>query len=100
MAEFEAYCGVGVKVPREDIARAVAELVEGQRESIVNDRYRYPVGPILGKVREQLKWADFKIVKDELDAQIAAILGPRQPSDDEPAKVRGYTRPMRATVGV
>ena len=49
-AEFEAYCGVGVKVPREDIARIVAELIQAHHESIVTERYRYPVGPLLAKV--------------------------------------------------
>jgi uncharacterized protein (DUF1786 family) len=50
VAAFEAASGVGVKVPREDVARVVAQLVEAHRESIVTERYKYHVGPLFAKV--------------------------------------------------
>ena len=40
------------------------------------------------QTREHLKWADGKIIKEEVDAQIAALLGPRIAADNEPVKVR------------
>lgn len=88
LAEFEAYCGVGVKVPREDIQRAVAGQIELHKETIITERYHYSIGPLLAKVREQYKWADGKVIKEETEEQIAALLGPKTAADLEPVKVR------------
>ena len=42
------------------------------KEQLVKDRYRFPVGKLLGEARAALKWADGKAVKSEVDMQVSA----------------------------
>ena len=41
------------------------------KEQLVKDRYRFPVGKLLGEARAALKWADGKAVKSEVDMQVS-----------------------------
>ncbi len=47
-------------------------------------RYQTKPGPLLGGVKQRLKWADGAAVKKELDAQLAAFLGPKTEADKKP----------------
>lgn len=44
-------------------------------------RYRFNTGVLLGEVRETLKWADGKVAKTILDAEMTKILGPKTEAD-------------------
>eukprot|EP01117_Protostelium_nocturnum_P012305 TRINITY_DN452_c0_g2_i1.p1 TRINITY_DN452_c0_g2~~TRINITY_DN452_c0_g2_i1.p1 ORF type:complete len:791 (+),score=286.40 TRINITY_DN452_c0_g2_i1:539-2911(+) len=91
--EFERECGVGVVITRNDVNAAVAKALEENKAALVEERYRFPTGPLLAKVRDQLKFANPKDLKDEFDAQILAILGPKTEKDNEkPAKKKEATK--------
>ena len=48
-------------------------------------RYRYNMGLVMGETRKSiLKWADGKIVKEEIDAEIFKLLGPKTAEDSAP----------------
>lgn len=50
-----------------------------------NNRYRFNSGPLMQQVRNILKWADGKAVKNEFDIQILDLLGPKTDADLAPA---------------
>eukprot|EP01027_Heterolobosea_sp_BB2_P003525 GEZU01005333.1.p1 GENE.GEZU01005333.1~~GEZU01005333.1.p1 ORF type:complete len:795 (+),score=372.73 GEZU01005333.1:80-2464(+) len=92
LAQFDAATGVGiVPVSRETITAAVADfLKEGSeaRQQLTTERYLCNVGPFLLKLRKHkiLKWAEGKELKEELDRQVAEILGPKTAADEEALK--------------
>ena len=47
--EFDAACGVGVVVTREDIVMAIRSAIEAHREELISKRYNFNIGKILGK---------------------------------------------------
>eukprot|EP00850_Spirogloea_muscicola_P006880 SM000033S12401 [mRNA] locus=s33:775213:780031:- [translate_table: standard] len=54
------------------------------------------VGVLLSQVRQLQPWADGKLAKAELDGQLADLLGPRTPEDDEkPAKKKKEKKPTK-----
>ncbi|TKY50847.1 Glutamine--tRNA ligase [Spatholobus suberectus] len=63
--KFEEACGVGVEVSTEDIKQAVNEVVEENKATILELRYRTNVGELLGHVRKRLPWGDAKVAKDK-----------------------------------
>lgn len=71
---FEEYCGVGIVVTSEEIEQLVEEVIENYRSEIIEKRYRFNSGYILREVRDKLKWADGRIVKNEVDLQVLYIL--------------------------
>jgi glutaminyl-tRNA synthetase len=81
---FEVSCGVGVVVTPEQIEAAVEKAVEGVKAEIIEKRYRYPTGMIMGVVRKEQPWADGKVVKSEIDMQILDLLGPKTEADLAP----------------
>ncbi|CAI5464953.1 unnamed protein product [Closterium sp. Yama58-4] len=93
-AELEAKSGVGVEVSVEDIKAAVTEAVAAVKEKLVEERYRFNVGLILAKVRALQPWADGKLAKEEVDAQVLAVLGPKTDADEaKPAKKKKEKKP-------
>ncbi|KAJ3336454.1 hypothetical protein HDU93_002809 [Gonapodya sp. JEL0774] len=80
-AEFNKECGVGVEISLEEITSAVATLLSERTELLATERYRSSIG-LLKEARERLRWANSKAVKDELDKQIADIIGPKDERDD------------------
>ncbi|KAI9078521.1 hypothetical protein K1719_039459 [Acacia pycnantha] len=98
LGKFEEACGVGVEVSLEEIKQTVNEVVEENKATIVEQRYRTNVGELLGHVRKRHPWADAKVVKQVMDAKLYELLGERTAADDEkpvkkkkekPAKVEG-----------
>ncbi|PSR88290.1 Glutamine--tRNA ligase [Actinidia chinensis var. chinensis] len=81
--EFEVACGVGVEVSIEDIKCIVTEIFEEHKNAILEQRYRTNVGELFGHVRKRQPWADPKIVKQLIDANLCALLGERTAADDE-----------------
>lgn len=50
---------------------------------MVESRYRFVVGPLLVDARKRVPWVEGKRLKDELDAQILRLLGPKTVEDNE-----------------
>ncbi|KAK7398760.1 hypothetical protein VNO78_09932 [Psophocarpus tetragonolobus] len=84
--EFEEACGVGVEISTEDIKLAVNEIVEENKTTILELRYRTNVGELLGHVRKRLPWGDAKVAKQLVDAKLHELLGDRTAADDEKPK--------------
>ncbi|XP_069795589.1 glutamine--tRNA ligase isoform X3 [Narcine bancroftii] len=80
---FERECGIGVVVTPEQIEEVVESAVTKYRNQIVLERYRFNMGVLMGDVRSKLKWADGKIVKNEVDLQVLNLLGPKTETDLE-----------------
>ena len=74
---------LGVVITREDVKKAVASLIEVKKSELEKDRYLFPIPSMLITVRDQLKWADSKDIKEEVDAQVLALLGPKNKDDEE-----------------
>uniref|UniRef100_A0A672NJD2 Glutamine--tRNA ligase n=1 Tax=Sinocyclocheilus grahami TaxID=75366 RepID=A0A672NJD2_SINGR len=68
--EFEAACGVGVVVTPEQIEDAVELIIRKHKDQLLAERYRFNMGILMGEARTALKWADGKIVKNEVDMQV------------------------------
>ena len=79
--ELDTAAGVGVVVTPEEIEQAVEEAIKGAKEEIEKMRWRYNTGPLMGKVRGQLKWADGKAIKSEFELQLLDLLGPKTDQD-------------------
>uniref|UniRef100_A0A672NIF8 Glutamine--tRNA ligase n=1 Tax=Sinocyclocheilus grahami TaxID=75366 RepID=A0A672NIF8_SINGR len=81
--EFEAACGVGVVVTPEQIEDAVELIIRKHKDQLLAERYRFNMGILMGEARTALKWADGKIVKNEVDMQVLHLLGPKTEADLE-----------------
>lgn len=84
--KFNEFCGVGVVVTPEQIKSTVAGHISKNKAELVEKRYKFNIGFLLGEIKKDLKWADGKLVKDEYDAQILALLGPKTESDNAKEK--------------
>lgn len=93
-AAFDAFCGVNVTVSEAQVAEATAKVIESLREVLLKERYAYNFGLVLKalKDREEMRWADRKLMKDAVDAAILALLGPKTAEDDE-AIAKGKKKP-------
>ena len=80
----QAAAGVGVVVTPEQLRDAVAAIVAKDEARLRETRYRTNPGPLLLALRNVLPWADPKAAKAEVDAQLAALFGPRTAEDDKP----------------
>lgn len=87
-AAFDGACGVGVVVSDADIKKAAAETVQKHRDSLAAERYTFSVGTLLKSAKEvgQMRWAPSKALKDAVDAEVAAFLGPKTAEDLAPKK--------------
>ncbi|XP_075238184.1 glutaminyl-tRNA synthetase [Lycorma delicatula] len=83
--EFEDACGVGIVVAPEQIEQAVETLILKYKDEIIEKRYKFNSGNLMQAVRKELKWADGKVVKSEVDLQIVTLLGPKTEADMAPA---------------
>lgn len=79
--EFEKACGVGVVVTPQQIQETVKFQIDSRREEIISKRYRFNTGQLMQEVRNTLKWADGKSIKNEVDSQIFTLLGPKTEAD-------------------
>lgn len=77
------YCHIGVVITKEEIKDAVATLLSEKKAELEEKRYRVNIGVYLQTLRNKLKWADGKLLSDELNEQLAAVLGPRTAEDDK-----------------
>uniref|UniRef100_A0A8C4GQ72 Glutamine--tRNA ligase n=1 Tax=Dicentrarchus labrax TaxID=13489 RepID=A0A8C4GQ72_DICLA len=80
---FEEACGVGVVITPEQIEDAVSTVIKKHKEQLLNERYRFNMGLLMGEARTALKWADGKVIKNEVDMQVLHLLGPKTEADLE-----------------
>ena len=73
---------LGVVVTNEQITNAIAEHIKANKESLINDRYKV-LGPLLAKAKQipSLRWANGVAVKEELEKQVIALIGPKDERD-------------------
>ncbi|CAL5399677.1 unnamed protein product [Camellia sinensis] len=93
--ELEEACGVGVEVSEDDIKCTVTEIIEEHKSVILELRYRTNVGELFGHVRKRQPWADPKIVKQLVDANLYALLGERTAADDEKPIKKKKEKPVK-----
>uniref|UniRef100_A0A8D8T7M1 glutamine--tRNA ligase n=1 Tax=Cacopsylla melanoneura TaxID=428564 RepID=A0A8D8T7M1_9HEMI len=82
--ELETACGVGIVVTSEDIEETVSKVLDKHKTELLDKRYRYNIGLLMQEVRTQLKWADGKNIKSEVDVQVLNLLGPKTETDLAP----------------
>lgn len=93
--DFEEACGVGVDVSIEEINSKVAEVLEENKDAILEQRYRINVGNLCGQVRKKQPWADAKIVKNVIDEKLYELLGERTAADDEKPVKKKKEKPVK-----
>lgn len=87
MQTFCEICGIGVQVDQKEIQQAIASLLDKHRDELVNERYSYPISKLLYSLKEgRMKWADGRLVKDEFDRAIVALLGEETEEDKQKKK--------------
>ncbi|XP_077369978.1 glutamine--tRNA ligase [Festucalex cinctus] len=82
-SEFNEACGVGVVITPEQIEDAVESVIKKHKEQLEKERYHFNMGLLMGDVRSALKWADGKVLKNEVDMQVLHLLGPKTEADLE-----------------
>ncbi|KXS19659.1 glutaminyl-tRNA synthetase [Gonapodya prolifera JEL478] len=91
---FNKECGVGVEVSPTEITAAVAALLSERAAVLASERYRSIPG-LLKEARERLRWANAKLVKDELDRQVAEAVGPKDERDDPKLNKKKEAKPAK-----
>jgi hypothetical protein len=81
----------GVVVSPEEIKESVKILIEKKKKDLDSKRYQIS-GMLLGALRKEQPWANSLALKEELDAQICAYLGPKDERDDVKALVISFLR--------
>jgi glutaminyl-tRNA synthetase len=79
--KLDEAAGVGVVVTAEEVEQAVEDAIKAVKGEIEQARWRFNTGPLMGKVRGQLKWADGKAIKSEFELQLLDLLGPKTDQD-------------------
>ncbi|KJH52703.1 tRNA ligase class I, catalytic domain protein [Dictyocaulus viviparus] len=64
----------------------VSKVIGEHRERLLNERYTFNTGKLLGDIRTLLPWADGAYIKKEVDLQIFELLGPKKLEEMAPKK--------------
>lgn len=87
--KFETECGVGVIVTPDQVEAAVEDVIGNYKTALLEQRYKFNMGTIMGEARKKLKWADGKAIKHEVDMQVLDLLGPKTAEDlEKPVKLK------------
>lgn len=78
---FAKECGVGVVVSPEDVETQIEKIIKKHKAELMEKRYQFNLGKLLGEARQVLKFADGRIVKREMDMQVLDLLGPKTEID-------------------
>eukprot|EP01112_Ceratiomyxa_fruticulosa_P009643 TRINITY_DN2524_c0_g1_i1.p1 TRINITY_DN2524_c0_g1~~TRINITY_DN2524_c0_g1_i1.p1 ORF type:complete len:656 (-),score=148.41 TRINITY_DN2524_c0_g1_i1:158-2125(-) len=81
--EFEKETGVGIVVTPEQIHSVVKKLLDEKHAEIAEKKWGIPIGDLLNPLKESLKWGEPAAIKNELDAQLEALLGPKVAHEKE-----------------
>ncbi|EGC39969.1 hypothetical protein DICPUDRAFT_44848 [Dictyostelium purpureum] len=78
-AKFNKDCGVGIVITEEQIQKSIDALFAEKAAEISEKKWHIPIGDLLNPLKrnEDLKWADFKVVKTLLDKKLETTLGPK-----------------------
>ena len=81
-AAFEAAAGVGMDVSEEDVKSIIKEYMAEHKTEIEETRYKI-IPTLLANVRQlpALKWASPALFKPVIDAEILAMIGPKDERD-------------------
>ncbi|KAK9105773.1 hypothetical protein Scep_022617 [Stephania cephalantha] len=96
--EFEEACGVGIEVSYDEIVAAVSKVLEENKATLIELRYRVNVGDLFGQVRKMHPWADPKTVKQVMDGKLYELLGERTAADDEKPARKKKEKPVKVEV--
>jgi len=86
LTSFEDFCGVGIVITSDQIEDAIEEELGQVKDELLIKRYKFNTGLLMGKVRNKLRWADGKTIKNEIDMQVLNLLGPKTEEDLAPPK--------------
>lgn len=78
---LEKESGVGVAITPEQVEEAVEEVMEKYKSELLEKRYNFSTGILMGEARNKLKFADGKMIKNEVDMQVLHLLGPKTEAD-------------------
>ncbi|KAI8391013.1 tRNA synthetases class I, catalytic domain-containing protein [Radiomyces spectabilis] len=94
---FDEAAGVGVVVTDDQIQAAVSGYIEANKDNIVQNRYK-TLGPALANTRKlpELRWADGGKVKNQVESQFLALLGPKDERDAPQKKKKEPKKPAVA----
>ncbi|CAF3348053.1 unnamed protein product [Rotaria sp. Silwood1] len=90
---LEENAGIGVTVTPEEIERTIEEIIKQNKTNLLEQRYDFPIGTLLGEARKRLPWADGKAVKAEMDVQLLDLLGPNDPSTKTTTQKQNTAKP-------
>lgn len=79
--KFEANSGVGIIITPEQIEKAVEDVIAKYKDEIIEKRYRFNTGLLMNEAKKSLKFAEGKLVKNEVDVQILHLLGSKTEQD-------------------
>lgn len=85
-SDFEKSSGIGVTWTLEQIRSKVQELIQREKATLEEQRYRC-AAKLLGALINELAWADGGIIKTELEAALLAQLGPKTEEDSKKVKI-------------
>ena len=104
IAAFEDSCGFGIIITPEMIETEVTGAITNVKDELLDKRYRFNTGLLMANVRKNLKWADGKAVKSEIDIQVLDLLGPKTDADrvipPKQEKKSGKDKPSKDTIKV
>lgn len=85
-AEFEKACGVGISFTEADIKARASEIISKVKDQLVSERYLFSTSNLMAGFKEgDWCWADGKTAKAAIDAEVLALLGPKNADDDKRA---------------
>lgn len=98
--DFDKAAGVGTKVTKDDMQKAVELAIQEVRDELVERRYRYNVGPLQRRIMDELRFAEGKVVNEMIRVQVEALLGPKTEEDlAKPHKVKkSKNKPKKSAV--
>ncbi|XP_066933052.1 glutamine--tRNA ligase-like [Clytia hemisphaerica] len=83
---FKSACGIDVSYTPDQIEDCVEEILKKHKAKVIEQRYQFNTGMLLGEVSKNLKFVDMKKVKSEIDMQLLDLLGPKTEADKNPPK--------------
>lgn len=86
-AKLDTDCGVGVVVTQEEVDAVVKRLFEENKAEIDEKQWDFNFPSLIHKTREELKWADGKLVMDAINSATVAALG-EKPKDGKKKKAK------------
>lgn len=80
--EMNTESGVGIVITEDDVKNRVASYLEENKDVVLKERYKLVPG-LFAQIKNlpELKWAEPKLFKPILDAEVLKVLGPKDERD-------------------